>query len=192
MHTIRTALSRTLLAASSLAAIALVAPAASPVAAGGLRNCVDVPAEKANIVGCWESVWAGGVEYRMTFSNVRFAGTTPGDVDAFYVMAPQTAVAQGALPFAHDHVVRDIPRHNGGAYSTKLHGYFVLCSAQGIVSGACIATMSEITGIGTLPLARSWDGRDLTSVEPVEAGAAAGDLALLDTGAVIVGSISGH
>ena len=108
-----------------------------------------------NRVGCWESVWANGTQYRMTFSNTQFKGATPQAVDAFYVMAPQTSVAQGALPFPHDHTVRDIPRGNGGAYSVQLRGYFVLCSEAGLVSGGCEPTWSQVDGLGTLPLARS-------------------------------------
>jgi hypothetical protein len=193
MHfpTLRTS-TLTLATTAALAALVLVLPAAQRAEAAGLRNCVDITGRQVNRVGCWESVWAGGTEYRMTFSNTQFHGAVNGDEDAFYVMAPQGSVAQGALPFGHDHTVRDIPAGNGGTYSVKLHGFFVLCSGAGIVSGACVPTMSEVEGIGTLPLARSVNGAALTSVEPIEAAAHAGLLILVDTGAVIVGSISGY
>jgi hypothetical protein len=183
---------RALVTTGALAALVLVLPTAQRAEAAGLRNCVDVTGRAIGRVGCWESVWARGTEYRMTFSNTQYRGAVSGDEDAFFVMAPQGSTAQGALPFPHDHTVRDIPAGNDGSYSVKLHGYFVICSAQGIASGACVPTMSEVEGIGTLPLARSVNGTDLTSVEPIEAAIDAGLLSPLDTGAVLVGSISGH
>ena len=71
----------------------------------------------------------------MTFSNLTFSGNAPHDLDPFYVLAPQRAEAQGYSPaFLHDHVSRIAPKGNGGTYSTKLQGYFVLCSGQGLTS----------------------------------------------------------
>ena len=69
-------------------------------------------------------------------SNQGFDGATRRELDPFYVLAPQTSAAQGYPPntFAHDHVVRDIPAGNGGTFSVRLQGIFVLCSGQGIVS----------------------------------------------------------
>jgi hypothetical protein len=156
------------------------------LAGGGLRNCVDITGAQINRVGCWEDVWADGEQYRMTFANVQYTGGATSGVDAFYVLAPQSATAQGALPFAHDHVVRDLPQHNGGTYSTKLHGYFVLCSEQGLVSGACEPTMSTIDGLGSVPAAHRLNGAPLTSAASIEAGVDAGLLTLFDTGAVLV------
>ena len=91
-------------------------------------------------VGCYEVVWADGAQVRMTFSNTRFTGATPKALDPFYVLAPQTDTPQGAPPntFPHDHVVRGVPSQNHGQYSVQLQGFFVLCSGQGIVSGACV------------------------------------------------------
>ena len=66
-----------------------------------------------------------------------------------------------------------------------------LCSAAGLESGACVATLSPLEGLGTLPLATTVNGQLLTSVEAIEAAAAAGLVTLLDTGAVLVGTISG-
>ncbi len=100
---------------------------APPVDAAGLRNCVDVAGPAAGRAGCWELVWANGVQYRMTFSNTLFKGSTPGDLDPFYVVAPQTAAPQGLPPaFPHDHVVRGIPAQNHGTYSVHMQGFYVL------------------------------------------------------------------
>jgi hypothetical protein len=162
---------------------------------GGIRNCVDITRKQFNRVGCYEKVWAGGVEYRMTFSNTTFSGNTPGDLDPFYVTGPQGAVAQGPVPtFPHDHTVTAIPKGNGGTLTTKLQGFFVLCSGQGLISGACDATWMTPVGTNPLPFANTVHGQHLTSVEAIEVAAAAGDVALVNLGpeAVIVGSISGH
>jgi len=184
--------------AAAVAAIAVVAIGASaqPTEAGGLRNCVDVTGKQINRVGCYEKVWAGDVEYRMTFSNVSFSGAAPHELDPFYVLAPQTDTPQGPppAPFAHDHVVRDLPSGNAGTYSTKLQGYFVLCSGQGLTSGACLATWMNPGGPNELPFATTVNGQPLTSTDAIESAAADGDLALANLGptAVIVGSISGN
>ena len=110
---------------------------------------------------CYELVWVNGVQLRMTFpqQGEEFPGAKPSDkVDNFYVVAPQTGTPQGTLPFLHDHVVRDVPSHNQGAYSVLVRGFFVLCSAQGIVSGACVPYMAVVEGLGTLPLAMTVNG----------------------------------
>lgn len=169
--------------------------ATAPVATGaGLRNCVDVPAQKAGLVGCYELVWAGGTEHRMTFSNQAFSGATPTALDPFYVIASQTDRPQGAPPntFAHDHVVRSVPSQNHGQYSVKLQGFFVLCSGQGIVSGACVPTWTSVGGPDPLPFATTVNGQPLTSTSAIESAADAGDVALvnLGPGAVIVGSVT--
>jgi hypothetical protein len=188
---------RTLIGGSAAAAALVVMTTAGAVhagAGGGIRNCVDITGKHVNRVACTENVWAGDVQYRMTFSNPMFSGATPKDLDAFYVLAPQTDQPQGAPPntFAHDHVVRDVPAHNKGSYSVKLQGYFVLCSGPGITSGDCVPTWTFIGGPDPLPLATTVDGQPLTSTDAIESAAAAGDVALLNLGptAVIVGSIS--
>ena len=146
---------RVRIAAIAIAALALLLPAAPAALAAGLRNCPDVPAAQSGRVGCWEYVWAGGVQHRMTFSNTSFKGATPHALDAFYVVAPQTDTPQGAPPntFPHDHVVRDIPAQNHGTYSVHLQGFFVLCSGQGIVSGACVPSWTSVGGPDPLPFA---------------------------------------
>lgn len=164
--------------------------------AGGIRNCVDLTGKQINRVGCYEKVWADGVEYRMTFSNVSFSGASPRELDPFYVLAPQTDTPQGPppAPFAHDHVVRDLPAGNDGTYSTKLQGFFVLCSGQGIANGACVPTWMSPGGPDVVPFATTVNGQPLTSTDAIESAAADGDLVLVNLGptAVIVGSISGN
>jgi hypothetical protein len=160
----------------------------------GIRNCVEITGPQSGRVGCYELVWANGVQYKMTFSNTGFDGATPGPLDPFYVLAPQTAAPQGYPPntFPHDHVVRAIPAQNHGTYSVRLQGFFVLCSGEGIESGACVPAWTNLGGPNPVPLATTVDGRSLTSSGAIEAAAAAGDLFLqnLGPGAVIVGSAS--
>src|SRR6185295_2169412 len=183
------------LARGAVAAIAIGAIAIGTAQAadnGGIRNCVDITGKQANQVGCYEKVWSGGVEYRMTFSNVKFSGNTPTALDPFYVLAPQRAEAQGYSPtFLHDHVSRVAPKDNGGTFSTKLQGYFVLCSGQGLTSGSCVPFWTAPAG-DPLPFAKTVDGHDLTSTHAIESAAAAGDVVLVNLGptAVIVGSLT--
>jgi hypothetical protein len=187
---IRTLITGTV-AAAALAAVT-IGGAAQAADNGGIRNCVDIGGKQANRVGCYEKVWSGGVEYRMTFSNVTFSGNTPQALDPFYVLAPQRTEAQGYSPaFLHDHVARITPKGNGGTYSTKLQGYFVLCSGQGLISGTCVPLWTSPGG-DPLPFAMSVGGHDLTSADAIESAAAAGDLFLVNLGpnAVIVGSFS--
>jgi hypothetical protein len=186
---------RLFIATISLAAVALALVAAPAAGAAGLRNCVEVTGPQSGRAGCYEDVWAGGAQYRMTFSNTRFTGATPQELDPFYVLAPQTDKPQGAPPntFPHDHVVRDVPHQNHGQYSVQLQGFFVLCSGQGIVSGACVPAWTAVGG-DSLPFAKTVNGQPLTSTEAIESAADAGNLALINLGpgAVIVGSISGN
>jgi hypothetical protein len=187
------------LATTAIATLALAATAASLVAApaadaAGLRNCVDITGHQFGRVGCYENVWADGTEVRMTFSNQGYAGAKPGELDPFYVLAPQSATPQGPMSgFPHDHVVRAIPRQNHGTTSVQLQGYFVLCTGQGLASGSCTAAWIAPAG-DPLPFAISVDGRSLTSTEAIEAAAADGDLALVNLGpdAVIVAAVTGE
>ena len=179
---------------AAIATLSLGAAAQAALADGGLRNCVEITGPNSGRVGCYELVWADGVQYRMTFSNTSFSGATPHDLDPFYVLAPQSASPQGYPPntFPHDHVVRSIPAGNHGTYSVRLQGFFVLCSGQGIVSGACVPAWTSVGGPDPLPFATTVDGHALTSTGAIEAAATAGDLALINLGpnAVIVGSAS--
>ncbi len=91
----------------------------------------------------------------------------------------------------HDHTVGGTPRQNHGSYRVVLQTFFVLCSAEGITSGACVPTLSPLP-TGDLPLATTVNGQLLTSVEAIEAAADAGLVTLLDTGQPIVGTVSGR
>jgi hypothetical protein len=190
---IRTFISGTV-AAAAIAAMAIGATAQA-ADGGGLRNCVDITGKQVNRVGCYENVWADGVEHRMTFSNLSFAGATPKELDPFYVLAPQTSAPQGYPPntFPHDHVVRAIPAQNHGTYSVRLQGYFVLCSGEGIASGACVPSWTSL-GPDPTPFAATVNGRPLTSAGAIESAVRAGLVALVIPGpdAVIVGTISGR
>jgi hypothetical protein len=181
------------IATISLAAVALAFVAAPAAGAAGLRNCVDVTGPQSGRVGCYEDVWADGTQVRMTFSNQSFKGATPKELDPFYVLAPQTDKPQGAPPntFPHDHVVRDVPHQNGGEYSVQMQGFFVLCSGQGIVSGACVPAWTSPGG-DPMPFAKTVNGQPLTSTEAIESAAGTGDLALINlgSGAVIVGAVT--
>jgi hypothetical protein len=178
------------LALAVMAGSLVAAPSAD---AAGLRNCVDVTGRQVGRVGCYENVWADDIEVRMTFSNQHFTGAKPGELDPFYVVAPQSATPQGPMAgFPHDHVVRSVPRQNHGTNSVQLQGFFVLCTGQGLTSGSCDAAWIAPGG-DPLPFAISVDGRPLTSTEAIEAAAADGNLALVDLGpgAVIVGTVTG-
>jgi hypothetical protein len=165
---------------AAVAAVALIVPASSSAQAAGLVNCVDLLIQANRAGACWESVWVDGAEKRMVFPQEaqEFPGTIQSDrVGPFYVIAPQTAVPQGALPFQHDHTVAD-------SNFTKLHGYLVFCSAAGITSGSCVPA----TGF---PLARTVNGQSLTTIEAIESGVNAGLLTLLDTQATFAAHITG-
>ena len=180
-------------AASALAIIA-IGGVAQAAANDGLRNCVEITGPQSGRAGCYELVWDDGVQYRMTFSNQGFSGSTPHDLSPFYVLAPQTDAPQGYPPntFPHDHVIAAVPAQNHGTYSVRLQGFFVLCSGQGIVSGSCVPAWTSVGGPDPLPFAQTVDGHALTSTTAIESAASAGDLALVNLGptAVIVGSAS--
>ena len=182
---------RILMVTIAIAAVAFILPAAAPVHAAGPRNCVDITGHQAPHVACYEAVWMDGIEHKMTFyaQDTAFRGSVGLDrLVNFYVLAPQTAVAQGTLPFAHDHVVPAASPQNAD-YGVHLRGILVLCSGEGIATGACLPTLTTVEGFGTLPLANRVDGHVLTSVASIEAAAGVGSLALFDTGAVIIGTI---
>ena len=159
---------------------------AVPAAHAAPVNCLNRTHQGA----CWELVWVNGVEVRMTFPQ---AGdplpTIPNaKVQNFYVMAAQTATPQGFVPPIHDHTIQAAPGDPG--WTPFMHGYFVICSAAGLVSGDCVATFTDFPGSGLLPLAKSVDGEPLTSTETIEAGIDAGLLDAVDTGAVFIGTVS--
>jgi hypothetical protein len=138
---------------------------------------------------CYELVWVHGVEVRMTFPQ---AGTPlphvpNAKVQNFYVIAAQTSTPQADFGPIHDHTIQAAP--GDPRWTPFMHGYFVLCSAQGLTSGDCVAVSTDF-GFGPLPLAQSVNGEPLTSAETIEAGIDAGLLVALDTGAVFVGTVS--
>ncbi len=159
---------------------------AVPAAQAAPVNCLDRTHQGA----CYELVWVNGVEVRMTFPQ---AGdplpTIPNArVQNFYVMAAQTDTPQGDVPPIHDHTIQAAPGDPG--WTPFMHGYFVICSAEGLRSGDCVAILTDFPGFGTLPLAQSVNGEPLTSAETIEAGIDAGLLVALDTTAVFVGTVS--
>jgi hypothetical protein len=185
---------RILMATLAIGALALAVPAAAPPGAAGLTNCIEI-GPSAPLRGCWEHVWVDGVEYRMTFfgGDKPFNGNVPTEnLGSFYVVGPQTDTPQSLdHPFAHDHVVAAVPRQNGGEYTPIYEGILVLCSAEGLTSGACVATFSTPPGgSGPFPLATTVNGQPLTSTEAVEAAAAAGLVTLIPAGP-LVGAIGG-
>jgi len=139
---------------------------------------------------CWEFVWVHGVEVRMTFPQAGnpLSHIPNAKVQNFYVIAPQTATPQGDIPPIHDHTIQAAPGDRG--WTPFMHGYFVICSAEGLTSGDCAATFTDFPGFGTLPLAKSVNGEPLTSAETIEAGFDAGLLVAFDTGAVFLGTVS--
>jgi hypothetical protein len=160
---------------------------AVPAAQAAPVNCVHRTHEGA----CYELVWVNGVEVRMTFPQ---AGnpllTIPNaKVQNFYTIAPQTDTPQGDVPTPiHDHTIQAAPGDPG--WTPFMHGYFVICSAEGLRSGACVAVVTEFPGFGALQLAQSVNGEPLTSAETIEAGIDAGLLDLVDTTAVFLGTVS--
>jgi hypothetical protein len=184
----------TRLVAAAVVSLVLTGRWASPVEAAGLRNCTEIGGPGFAKAGCWETVWSGGAEYRMTFATgccSAFTGKVPEDADSFYVMAPQDETPQSlAAAFRHDHVVRDIPAGSQGGYSVRLRGVFVICSPEGMADGDCVYELNSPAPGFTLPFAKTVNGEALTSVGPIEAAANAGLIQLIDAGAAIVGTIN--
>ena len=174
------------LAGTFVASLTLVTTGVTPVQAAGLSNCAH-----AATTPCFETVWANGAQFKMTFVNLNFPQTTSAPTGKFYVVASQIiGMPQGTVPFLHDHVVPNTPSQNHGDYQVHLHGFFVLCSAYGISTGTCVPTITAIPGLGTVPFAKTVNGQMLTSVEAIESSANSPSLMLLDTGAVLLATIT--
>jgi hypothetical protein len=159
---------------------------AVPAAQAAPVNCVHQTHKGA----CWEFVWVHGVEVRMTFPQMGnpLPHVPNAKVQNFYVIAPQTATPQGDVPSPlHDHTIQAAPGDPG--WTPFMHGYFVVCSAAALASGACVAVPTDF-GTGPLQLAQSVNREPLTSAETIEAGIAAGLLELVDTNAVFLGTVS--
>lgn len=176
------------IATTTAAALTLIMAAAAPAQAAGLANCSDPGATTP----CFEKVWSDGAQVKMIFVDLNPAPSN-APTRNFYVLAPQTGAPQGSVPFLHDHVIGDVspqsPGDDRGDNPVRYHGYFVLCSAQGIASSGCVPTMTSIPGLGTVPFAKSVNGHKLTSAEAVESPANSGLLTLFDTRGEFIASI---
>lgn len=176
------------IATTTVAALALIMAAASPVEAASQTNCNDIGATTP----CFEKVWSDGAQVKMTFLDLNPAPSNAPRSN-FYVLAPQTGAPQGSVPFLHDHVIGDVsPQSHGdnrGNNPVRYHGYFVFCSAQGIASGGGVPSMTSIPGFGTLPFAKAVNGHKLTSAEAIESPANSGLLTLFDTGGELIATI---
>jgi hypothetical protein len=180
---------RVLVGTTTVAALALVLGAASPVqAAASLKNCAD----NGVIAPCFEKVWSDTAQVKMTFVDFNPTPST-APTRNFYVIAPQTRAPQGRVPFLHDHVIGDVSAQNHGDDRgnnlVRYHAFFVLCSAQGMSSGGCVPTMTSIPGLGTIPFANTVNGHKLTSADAIESPATSGLLTLFDTGGVLLASV---
>jgi hypothetical protein len=168
-----------------LAGASSVQAAAAPVQPAALPNCNNQGA----VTPCFEPVWADGVQVKMKFVNLNPKPSNAPTVN-FYVLAPQTDTPQGLVPFLHDHVIGDVQNHGEDPDGrVRYHGFFVLCSAQGLSSGACVSTMTSIPGFGTVPFAKTVNGHKLTSDDSIESAANAGLLTLVDTGGVLIAKV---
>jgi hypothetical protein len=159
---------------------------AVPAAQAVPVNCVNQTHQGA----CYELVWVNGVEVRMTFPQAGhpLSHVPNAKVQNFYTIAAQTDTPQGFVPPIHDHTIQAAPGDPG--WTPIMHGYFVVCSAEGLTSGACVAVVTDFPGFGALPLAQSVNGEPLTSAETIEAGIDAGLLDVVDTRAVFIGTVS--
>jgi hypothetical protein len=141
---------------------------------------------------CYEPVWVDGKQITMVFPQagqpldpVPHAKTQP-----FYVTAPLTDTAQGPQPgFPHDHVIEAAPGEAG--WTPFFHGYFVLCSAGGISTGACSFMLESPFGPQLLPFTTGVTGYDLTTAAGIQAAADAGLVVLVDLGVVLKGTVTG-
>jgi hypothetical protein len=159
---------------------------AVPAAQAAPVNCVHQTHQGA----CYEFVWVHGVEVRMTFpqAGTPISPVPNAKVQNFYVIAAQTETPQADVPPIHDHTIQAAPGDPG--WTPFMHGYFVVCSDEGLASGDCVAVVTDFPGFGPLPLAQSVNGKPLTSAETIEAGIDAGLLDLVDTTAVFIGTVS--
>jgi len=172
------------IATATVAVMTLVLGVASPVQAASLGNCNASGATTP----CFEQVWSDGVQLKMTFVDLN-PSPSSDPTHSFYVLAPQTRAPQGSVPFLHDHVIGDVSRQTKGDESgnnLRYHGYFVLCSTEGLSTGACQPTMTSIPGLGTIPFAATVNGHKLTSADRIESSASSGLLTLFDTGGVLI------
>ncbi len=163
---------------------ALMAP---PAAQARVIDCVVQPQPPKG--ACYEPVWVNGQQIIMTFPQAaaKVHKVESGKQQPFYVLAPQTGTAQGQTPgFFHDHVIATAPGEGG--FTPFMHAYFVICSPEGISTGACTFNVETPPGGAPLPLTKSVTGYDLTFAADIQAAANAGLVVLVDTGAVFIGT----
>jgi hypothetical protein len=163
---------------------ALMAP---PAAQARVIDCVVQPQPPQG--ACYEPVWVNGQQIIMTFpqDGVPVHKVPSAKQQPFYVLAPQTGTAQGQTPgFFHDHVIATAPSEGG--FTPFMHGYLVICSPEGISTGACTFNLETPPGGAPLPLTKSVTGYDLTFAADIQAAANAGLVVLVDTGAVFIGT----
>jgi hypothetical protein len=158
-----------------------------PAAQARVIDCVVQPQPPQG--ACYEPVWVNGRQIIMTFpqAGVPVHKVPSARQQPFYVLAPQTGTAQGQTPgFFHDHVIATAPSEGG--FTPFMHGYLVICSPEGISTGACTFNVETPPGGAPLPLTKSVTGYDLTFAADIQAAANAGFVVLLDTGAVFTGT----
>jgi len=163
---------------------ALMAP---PAAQARVIDCVVQPQPPKG--ACYEPVWVNGQQIIMTFPQAaaKVHKVESGKQQPFSVLAPQTGTAQGQTPgFFHDHVIATAP--SDGGFTPFMHGYFVICSQEGIATGACTFNVETPPGGVPLQLTKSVTGYDLTFAADIQAAANAGLVVLIDTGAVFIGT----
>ena len=164
---------------------ALMAP---PAAQARVIDCVVQPQPPQG--ACYEPVWVNGQQIIMTFpqDGVPVHKVPSAHQQPFYVLAPQTGTAQGQTPgFFHDHVIATAPSEGG--FTPFMHGYLVICSQEGISTGACTFNVETPPGGAPLQLTKSVTGYDLTFAADIQAAANAGLVVLVDTGAVFIGTV---
>ena len=171
----------------ALTATVLVFAFAPPAAQARVIDCVvqTQPPQGA----CYEPVWVNGQQIIMTFpqDGVPVHKVPSAKQQPFYVVAPQTGTAQGETPgFFHDHVIATAPSEGG--FTPFMHGYLVICSQEGISTGACTFNWETPPGGVPLQLTQSVTGYDLRFAADIQAAANAGLVVLLDTGAVFIGT----
>lgn len=165
-----------------------LAPTSSQAHHSQLPDC-----SVAETTPCTEPVWVDGEQRVMTFIDLAPHAAAASDIP-FYVTATQTDAPQGLIPFLHDHVTdeprsdrRRHGRHHKRDVELHYRGFFVLCTQSGMESGACEATITAIPM--AVPLAKKVNGQPLTSIDRVQSAANAGNVMLIDTGAVFVASL---
>jgi hypothetical protein len=171
--------------ATTATVLALMAPSA---AQARVIDCVVQPQPPQG--ACYEPVWVNGQQIIMTFpeAGVPVHKVPSAKQQPFYVLAPQTGTAQGQTPgFFHDHVIATAPGEGG--FTPFMHGYLVICSPEGISTGACTFNLEAPPGGAPLPLTKSVTGYDLTFAADIQAAANAGLVVLVDTGAVFIGTV---